>query len=261
VQALQVIPKVAVELKVVEADSEASKFRGELSSAFTQAGFSNSYAMVMGVPPDIYPVGVTVVDKSSPNQDSNTGRLVRQALISAGISVRQFQAHPDAQGQRLFILVGPKPENDAVAYREVVVTQPNFIKGTKFTHERLTEFFPFGYTVIFYGENKRFKYEVSNNGLLDWTLNYEKLKIEPDFTNAKVKWTLSVPAATEGTNTTFTNTELSTTTSLEEGAVCRVHVFWANKPAPHVAVLGVDQKNPVFAVGFRIPLASERSNR
>jgi hypothetical protein len=83
-------------------------------------------------------------------------------------------------------------------------TRGDLIEGTQFTHKLLTdEIFPFGYAVIFFGEDKRFRYEIFKNGLLDWRVDWDQVQIQPDVSAGRVKFI--IPATASGSGLTITN--------------------------------------------------------
>jgi ABC-type transport system involved in multi-copper enzyme maturation permease subunit len=96
----------------------------------------------------------------------------------------------------IIILVSARktPPMPVATPRPVAVPAPTepFIEGTEVTHKQLSDTFPFGYTVFFSGENKRFRYEVFSNGLYDWNIDCDKVKIEPDIAAGMVTWTIPV---------------------------------------------------------------------
>jgi len=138
VEMLKGIPKDVIELKAVDADVEASKFRDELSNAFTQAGFKNSIARVMGASVDAYPKGVTLVDKTFPSPNRAAVEGIKKALTDAGVFVTSLDTHSGAVGQRLFVLVGPKPDSETLKLSGsiVVVANPKRIDPLPFRRKR-----------------------------------------------------------------------------------------------------------------------------
>jgi hypothetical protein len=62
----------------------------------------------------------------------------------------------------------------------------NRIEGTDVTREQLKGIFPFGYTVFFFNGNELLRYEIVTNGLLDWKIDWENVKIVPNFADGTV---------------------------------------------------------------------------
>ena len=80
-----------------------------------------------------------------------------------------------------------------------VIQQQDYIEGTHFTQTQLKQIFPFGYTVFYSDGNERFRYEVFTNGLLDWNMDLDSVKFEPDFSRGIVKLHIP-PLSAKGKN-------------------------------------------------------------
>jgi hypothetical protein len=142
----------------------------------------------------------------------------------------------------------------------VNVQQQGYIEGTDITHKQLQEVFPFGYAVIYLGQNKRFRYEVFKNGLMDWKIDLDKVTIDPDFASGKVTWKIQ-PTSAEGQagQIQFVNSTVSVICPMKNGTTNKAGFIIGNNPVPYVATLNADQRNPVFALGFRIPSSDEHN--
>ena len=134
------------------------------------------------------------------------------------------------------------------------------IEGTRFTQKRLSEIFPFGYAVFFFGQNRILRNEIFKNGMMDWKLDVNAVVIEPDFYSGSVQWTIpNVNAATDGSgpHVSVNGGTIKVAAPLKEGCARRGGFLLANKPVLHVITLGDNQRTPVFAIGFRIPSEGE----
>jgi len=137
------------------------------------------------------------------------------------------------------------------------VTQPDYLPGTDMTHSELSGVFPFGYAVIYPTENKRFRYDMFKNGKMDWNLDLDRIEIEPDFSRGTVTFQIHPISAEGNTTMHFINSTFTIVCPLKNRVFRRAGFNFGNNPVPHVAVLAGDQRNPVFAIGFRIPLPGE----
>jgi hypothetical protein len=91
--------------------------------------------------------------------------------------------------------------------------------------------------------------------LLDWTIDWDKVKIDPDISAGKVAWTIPPISATgPHVNMKFINSPIHGTTSFKKEIVRARGMFLGpNDPLPYVGILSDDQRHPVFVIGFRIP--------
>ena len=134
------------------------------------------------------------------------------------------------------------------------VAEPDYVEGTRFTHAELKDIFPFGYTIFYSDGNERFRYEVVTNGLLDWSIDLDNVKFEPDFSRGIVSLHIP-PLSAKGKNgATMDDVEMGDgSMPFKTGAIFKFPFVFANLPAVWVAVLSDNQRMPVFALGFRIP--------
>jgi hypothetical protein len=142
----------------------------------------------------------------------------------------------------------------------VAMPQPDYIEGTKYTQKRLSEIFPFGYSLLFFGQNRILNNEIFKNGMMDWKLDVDDVSINPDFYSGKVTWTIpNVNATPDGTGSqiTIVGGKFTVDAPLKAGYARRTGFLLGNKPVMHVMTLGDNQRTPVFAIGFRIPIEGE----
>jgi hypothetical protein len=127
----------------------------------------------------------------------------------------------------------------------------DYLPGTKITQTQLLEAFPFGYAVLYMAKDKSFTYNVFKNGLFDWKIDFDQVKIEPDFSAGTVKWTMPMFFSAGGM--TFNYSKVYTVSPFKVGAVGKLRIGGGkNDPGLFVTVLSTDQRSPVFAMGFRI---------
>jgi hypothetical protein len=50
--------------------------------------------------------------------------------------------------------------------------------------------FPFGYSIIYFGQNQIMSYQIITNGLLGWKIDVSQVRIALDYFNGKVNWTI-----------------------------------------------------------------------
>jgi hypothetical protein len=148
-----------------------------------------------------------------------------------------------------------------------MVVQQDYIGGTRFTHKKVREIFPFGYAVIYFSGEQRFRYETFRTGLIEWTLDWNNVKIEPDFSAATVHWTIPT-VLIKGTNVHHGSTAdlnvgaIETESVFKAGAMNRVGIVdFKDDPVIYVGTLSDNQRSPVFVIGFRIVSDSERPKR
>jgi len=137
-----------------------------------------------------------------------------------------------------------------------------FIEGTEYTQRQLSDVFPFGYAVFFYGQNMILQKKIFKNGIMDWTLDVDKVSIEPNFATGMVTWTIPGISATtdastpnHGGNSVYIHGDtIGYTTPIRRGfAEPAAGLYYGNQPVPYVVTLSDNQRSPVFALGFRIP--------
>jgi hypothetical protein len=129
------------------------------------------------------------------------------------------------------------------------------IEGTDVSHEQLTDLFPFGYAVIYITENKRIRYEVFKNGLMDWKLDWDRLKVEPDIVSGNVTWTVCDLEGTSPDSSLAIHVgKMTVVRPLQKnGQIYPMAIIFERKPVPYVMTLSDNQRTPIFAIGFRIP--------
>jgi len=140
----------------------------------------------------------------------------------------------------------------------IVVPQPDYIPGTQYTPANLEHTFPFGYAVIYYLANQRLTYDVVKNGRMDWKTDWDSVQIKPNFAAGNVEILTGPFSVTTTGNGPWVDTaenglSIDITIPFKKGYCTQAGVYIINKPVPYVAVLSDDQRNPVFAIGFRIP--------
>lgn len=131
-----------------------------------------------------------------------------------------------------------------------------FIEGTQTTYKRLSEAFPFGYAVFFYGQNKIIRNEIISNGLMDWKLDTDKVGIEPNFYTGMVTWTIpdvSITDSGPGGKIIMNGSSFTLSFPMRRGVSHLAGISNGNKPVMYVGTISDDQRRPVFVLGFRIP--------
>lgn len=157
----------------------------------------------------------------------------------------------------VYVIWRPQKPDSKVTPAIIAVAHqpPDYIEGTKFTHAQLHEMFPFGYTVIYFSGNRRFRDEVVRTAKLEWKLDVDNITIEPDFSAGTVRWTLP-NVSTEG-NLRLKVNRLTLYTKLQAGSGGTAPVYVRNQPGLYVLTLSDNQHSPVFLVGYRIIRGSE----
>jgi hypothetical protein len=139
-----------------------------------------------------------------------------------------------------------------------VVQQADYIEGTEFTRKQLEDFFPFGYAVIYLNEDGEKQIHEVHNKLMDWKIDWDQVKIEPDFQNGVA--TFMVPdvsaSGTAGRIMTF-GSHFVVQIPLKNGICRRIGIYVGNNPTPTISVLNANERKPVFLVGYRIPHEGE----
>jgi hypothetical protein len=148
---------------------------------------------------------------------------------------------------------------------------PDYFPGTKLSREDMEQIFPFGYALIYFGENERFTYEVSENGLMEWDIDWKHVEIALDRQNGKVS--IGVPAKVNsgkdfpnGNRITVSGPEptgfvrFGFNMPFENGACSLVRIINLEHPTLHAMVVSNNQRKPVFAIGLRIPETPNPSN-
>lgn len=132
---------------------------------------------------------------------------------------------------------------------------PDYIEGTEVTAKQLDDYFPYGYAVIYLNEQGEKRIHEIHNKLLEWKWDWDEIKIEPDFTNHVVNWTLPANFEVAGPNLdlSFHGSTVKGTTRFEKEIVRAKVGYFPNKPCAYAGILSTNQQEPVFVIGFRIP--------
>jgi hypothetical protein len=144
-----------------------------------------------------------------------------------------------------------------VSISPVVVVQPDYIEGTSIGRQQFEHFFPFGYAIIYPNEDGEKRTHEVHNNMMNWKIDWNKVKIEPDFQGGMVTFTVPDPSATGNNQIVSQNSLFSSVLPLTNGICRRIGFNFGNNPVPNVCVLNTDERNPVFAIGFRIPANGE----
>ncbi len=141
-----------------------------------------------------------------------------------------------------------------LAIKTSIPSLPDYFPGTQITRSRLREVFPFGYAVIFFGKSERERWEVWRTGKLEWKIDLDNIIIDPHPETDTVSWVIP-PISAIGTNYhgEFHGVNLYVTSHFTPGSMENSGFVIADAPNIYVAVLGNNQRTPVFAIGFRIP--------
>jgi len=185
----------------------------------------------------------------------NVQQIVRSGLTRYN-SFREFN-YPAYDHLGQFATAVPQAPN---VQPVVMIQQPDFIEGTRFTQKELSKLFPFGYAVFFYGENHILRNEIFKNGMMDWKLDVELVSITPDFNAGQVTWKLpgvGVQSQGTGDHIIINNMTLTVSLPLKEGCIREAGMDFGNNPVLYVMTLSEDQAKPIFALGFRIPSPTE----
>jgi hypothetical protein len=160
----------------------------------------------------------------------------------------------------------PAAETKSVEPVKIEIAQPAYIEGTDVTYKQLEELLPFGNAIFYYSENKRFTYQVFKNGLVDWQIDWDNVKIEPDFVAGTVKWTIPAPISIVGTNINIQmkgNSAAVGVIPFKRDKIFSAGLLYdsPNKPTLWIGTLSDDQRSPVFVIGFRIESERERGQK
>ena len=134
----------------------------------------------------------------------------------------------------------------------VNITQ-DYIEGTTATHKAINDYFSFGYAIIHLNEQGERQINEVHSKRLDWKLDWERVKIEPDFVAGNVKWTV-VPISAKYLDgeVLFQDSTFKLQTPFQVGAWPIMAFGNRELPTIFVSVLSANQRNPVFVIGFRI---------
>jgi hypothetical protein len=143
----------------------------------------------------------------------------------------------------------------------IAVPNPDYIEGTEFTRKQLSDAFPFGYAIIYFGQNEISSYEIVKSGLMEWKIDIDKISIKPNFFSGKVYWTFPpyFGFGNEIKNVTISNVPIAC--DLKSGVSQRAPVNFGNNPVLYVTTLSDNQLHPVFSIGFRIPEPWEKQTK
>jgi len=151
----------------------------------------------------------------------------------------------------------PLPEPKPVTQASPIwinMPQSDYIEGTTVTHKQLRSFFPFGYAVVYPYGNERYSYVAFTNNLMNWDIDLTKVKIDPDFAGRTVTADIPTPVTVTGkTNFKVEDMTILSVAPLRAGVYKPIFpIYWPNYPSPNLPILSADQRNPVFALGYRI---------
>jgi hypothetical protein len=109
----------------------------------------------------------------------------------------------------------------------------------------------YGYEIIHLNaDGERESREFSSNPM-PWQIDWKKLKIEPDFAKGRVL--VTVPSADFNSGgLVITGTKIQYNITLKKGLVPFTTVYASNKPCLYLAILSIDQRQPVFVFGYGI---------
>lgn len=151
---------------------------------------------------------------------------------------------------------GPSPPQQPPAPIQMIVATPDYVEGTHFTREQLDNIFPFGYAVIYLDQDGKKEIHDFHNNLLNWNVDWDSVKIEPDIGAGKVSWTIG-EISIEGKNIhNYKIAALKFSSPFRMGISGWNLVHIDNNPTAYFAILSDNQYKPVFAIGFRIPPSS-----
>jgi hypothetical protein len=157
----------------------------------------------------------------------------------------------------IFIVHNTAQPDTSHAPTVVVMPQPDYIEGTQFTHNQITDVFPFGYAV-FRLQGGKCIYEPDKNQHLKVDIDWSGVKFMPDFVNKMVRF--EIPSAS------FSIPEAAILIKdchigpgdepMQVGHAYIVPVgfdFAYTEPQLYMGTLSDNELNPVFVLGFRIP--------
>jgi hypothetical protein len=137
------------------------------------------------------------------------------------------------------------------------IPQPDYIEGTQFTRMLMDDRFPFGYAIFFVREGDKLVHEVSAAGRLQWDINWDNVKIEPDFAAQKVKWTIpQYRAKNKSANFSIDAAAIDITPFSVGNRACSGYLSLTD-PLPFLGILSDNQRSPVFIIGFRVATAKD----
>lgn len=141
---------------------------------------------------------------------------------------------------------------------------PDFIDGTNVTQTDLWNTFPFGYTVFSRGTGQQWRYEKFTSDKYQFDIDPKSVGIEPNFSKGTVTWTIPLkgnpPAGQPGLRLedSLARVEAPLTPKVAT-RVMRMHLMPGEQPELYVSTLSNDQRFPVFALGYRIPMPPSES--
>jgi hypothetical protein len=156
-------------------------------------------------------------------------------LVSGGNSGNMVQGTQNNNTQNIFIENG-------------------FIKGTHVTESDLDTDFPFGWVVFFLHQGEQTIHKVDPGGHLKYTINWDDVIIKPNQSDRTVEWTIphfSVSGKSHGVDNTVQNA-FKMLDDIEGVHFFYDFFFESDQPTMGVETLSNDQRNPIFALGFRV---------
>ena len=121
----------------------------------------------------------------------------------------------------------------------------DYVEGTEYTQKRLSEIFPFGYVVFFFGQNRILHNEIVKSGMMDWKLDVDSVSINPNFYSGVVTWTIPNVNATPGNTgaqNTVINSKVVSEAPLKKGYAGRTGFMFGNTPVMYVMTLGDNER-------------------
>jgi hypothetical protein len=139
------------------------------------------------------------------------------------------------------------------------------IPGTRFTEDQLEDMFPFGW-ILFTGRDGRWSFKEYPTDKMRWKSDWANIEIKPNFTTEMVEWTtqpITASRIVDGEEFFFLSGSgrLSSEHQMVIGKRFHLSPFrlvgeLSNNPVPQTVYLGGSQREPVFALGFRIEPAA-----
>lgn len=140
-------------------------------------------------------------------------------------------------------------------------TSQEVIEGTNVTNAQLKSAFPFGY-VVFSSRDGRWQYSPLPSDKMEYTADWGKVRITPNFVKKIMKWTIPELNSTNLPTAQIISSDVENAAiPLNEKEICRLAGFINILDQPQICLgtLNDNQKVPVFVLGFRI-LSEEESN-
>jgi hypothetical protein len=192
------------------------------------------------------------------------GLALRMGLINRRISHHIAKGAPTGAAAAVVLLSGigcciawrlekpdPSPQQAVI-----IIPQPDYIEGTEVARKQLEQIFPFGYAIIYLNEENQKEIHEFRSKLSNWRINWDLVKIEPNFESGNVTFTtpnIDANAADKGSVLVMSNSTFVVNIRLQKGVSRVGPIQFGAVPVPYFAILNDNQRKPVFAIGFRIP--------